>query len=73
MELIINNKGSLTKNEVLCDVSPLEVFSFLKEQPYLWKCNVVPLFYYNHSILTISLLALGLRLGLGALAWLVTS
>jgi hypothetical protein len=29
------------KDEVLCDVSPLEVCDVLLGQPYLWKCHVV--------------------------------
>jgi hypothetical protein len=29
------------KDEVLCDLSPLEVCDFLLGQPYLWKCHVV--------------------------------
>jgi hypothetical protein len=29
------------KDEVLCDVSPLEVCNVLLGQPYLWKCHVV--------------------------------
>jgi hypothetical protein len=29
------------KDEVLCDVSPLEVCDVLLAQPYLWKCHVV--------------------------------
>ena len=29
------------KNEVLCDISPLEVCDVLLGQPYLWKCHVV--------------------------------
>ena len=29
------------KDEVLCDISPLEVCDGLLEQPYLWKCHVV--------------------------------
>jgi hypothetical protein len=29
------------KDEVLCDVSPLEVFDVLLGQPYLWKLHVV--------------------------------
>ncbi len=28
-------------NEVLCDVSRLEIFDVLLSQPYLWKCHVV--------------------------------
>jgi hypothetical protein len=29
------------KDEVFCDLAPLEVSNFLLEQPYLWKCHVV--------------------------------
>jgi hypothetical protein len=29
------------KNEVLCDISPLEVYEVLLGQPYLWKHHVV--------------------------------
>jgi hypothetical protein len=29
------------KDEVLCDISPLEVCDVLFGQPYLWKCHVV--------------------------------
>jgi hypothetical protein len=29
------------KDEVLCDVTPLEVCDVLLSQPYLWKCHVV--------------------------------
>jgi hypothetical protein len=29
------------KDEVLCDVSPLEVCNVIFSQPYLWKCHVV--------------------------------
>jgi hypothetical protein len=29
------------KDEVLCDVAPLEVCDVLLGQPYLWKCHVV--------------------------------
>jgi hypothetical protein len=29
------------KDEVLCDISPLEVFDVLLGQPYLWKHHVV--------------------------------
>jgi hypothetical protein len=29
------------KDEVLCDVSPLEVCDVLLGQPYMWKCHVV--------------------------------
>jgi hypothetical protein len=29
------------KDEVLCDVDPLEVCDFLLGQPYLWKCHAV--------------------------------
>jgi hypothetical protein len=29
------------KDEVLCDISPLEVFHVLLGQPYLWKRHVV--------------------------------
>jgi hypothetical protein len=29
------------KDEVLCDISPLEVCDVLLGQPYLWKCHVV--------------------------------
>jgi hypothetical protein len=29
------------KDEVLCDVSPLEVCDVILGQPYLWKCHVV--------------------------------
>jgi hypothetical protein len=29
------------KDEVLCDVSPLEICVFLLGKPYLWKCHVV--------------------------------
>jgi hypothetical protein len=29
------------KDEVLCDISPIEVCYFLLGQPYLWKHNVV--------------------------------
>jgi hypothetical protein len=29
------------KDEVLCDVSPLEVCNVILGQPYLWKCHVV--------------------------------
>jgi hypothetical protein len=29
------------KDEVLCDVSPLEFCVVLLGQPYLWKCHVV--------------------------------
>jgi hypothetical protein len=29
------------KDEVLCDVAPLEVCDFLLGQPYLWKCHAV--------------------------------
>jgi len=29
------------KDEVLCDVSPLEVCDVFLGQPYLWKCDVV--------------------------------
>jgi hypothetical protein len=29
------------KDEVLCDISPLEVCDVLLGQPYLWKCYVV--------------------------------
>jgi hypothetical protein len=29
------------KDEVLCDVSPLDVFDVLLDQPYMWKCHVV--------------------------------
>jgi hypothetical protein len=29
------------KEEVLCDVSPLEVCNVLLGEPYMWKCHVV--------------------------------
>jgi hypothetical protein len=29
------------KDEVLCDVSPLEVCNVLLGQPYLWKCHAI--------------------------------
>jgi hypothetical protein len=29
------------KHEVLCDISPLEVFDVILGQPYLWKHHVV--------------------------------
>ena len=29
------------KDEVLCDVAPLEVCDVLLGQPYMWKCHVV--------------------------------
>jgi hypothetical protein len=29
------------KDEVVCDVSPLEVCDVILGQPYLWKCHVV--------------------------------
>jgi hypothetical protein len=29
------------KDEVLCDVSPLEVFDFILEQPYMWKRHAI--------------------------------
>jgi hypothetical protein len=29
------------KDEVLCDVSPLDVCDVLLGQPYMWKCHVV--------------------------------
>jgi hypothetical protein len=29
------------EDEVLCDVSPLDVYDVLLGQPYMWKCHVV--------------------------------
>ena len=29
------------KDEVLCDIAPLEFFYVLLGQPYMWKCHVV--------------------------------
>ena len=29
------------KDEVLCDVSPLEVYDVLLGQPYMWRCHDV--------------------------------
>jgi len=46
-DLCVNQQCRLPYNikpfmdEVLCDVSPLEVCDVLLDQPYLWKCHVV--------------------------------
>ena len=46
-ELCVNQQCRLSydiepfKDEVLCDVSPLEVCDVLLGQPYLWKLHVV--------------------------------
>ena len=29
------------KDEVVCDVSPVDVYDVLLGQPYMWKCHVV--------------------------------
>jgi hypothetical protein len=41
------------KDEVLCDVSPIEVFDVLLGQPYLWKLHVV--YESRHRIVIINL------------------
>jgi hypothetical protein len=42
------------KDEVLCDVVPLEVFDVLLGQPYLWKCHVVYDSRYRCVIITLN-------------------
>jgi hypothetical protein len=43
------------KDEVLCDVSPLEVCDVILGQPYLWKCNVVYEFRPYNVIITLNM------------------
>jgi len=47
------------KDEVLCDVSPLEVCDVLLGQPYLWKCHAI---YESrpHSVIITLFYGLGL-------------
>ena len=46
-DLLVNQQCHLPydikpfKDEVLCDISPLEACDVLLGQPYLWKCHVV--------------------------------
>jgi hypothetical protein len=42
------------KDEVLCDVAPLEVCDVLLGQPYLWKCHVVYESRLHSVIITLS-------------------
>jgi hypothetical protein len=41
------------KDDVLCDVSPLEVCDVLLVQPYLWKCHVVYESRHHSFIITL--------------------
>jgi hypothetical protein len=43
------------KDEVLCDVAPLEVCDVLSGQPYLWKCHVVYEYRPHNVIITLNM------------------
>jgi hypothetical protein len=42
------------KDEVLCDVSPLEICNVILGQPYLWKCHVVYKYRPHNVIITLN-------------------
>ena len=41
------------KDEVLCDIAPLEVSHVLLGQPYMWKCHVVYEYRPHSAIITL--------------------